>query len=284
MVRAALCRPAGSTRAPAVVVLHGCGGFGGIDEVLARDLPSHGAATYYIDYFGLTPQPSKRGFCGSPRIGTSFAIWQRIVVDATNALKRMPGIDSGRVGAIGWSLGGGLALVTGEYGTGTTPLRHSPFHALVVLSAFDDRGQVGTLPPTLVLSGGSGDAVPVSDARALSIGHCEPRTSLQCSTCTATGRTSGRADSGSSASSGRSIFCAATWRYPGKRKRGRACRVPPGRSHSTVARPHRDVHPLTRRRRSRRSSLARRELAGLKSIASRPIVLRPSQLTRGLLL
>jgi dienelactone hydrolase len=166
-VRAALCRPAGSTRAPAVVVLHGCGGFGGIDEVLARDLPSHHVATYYIDYFGLTPQPSKRGFCGSPRIASSFATWQRIVVDATNALKRMRGIDPARVGAIGWSLGGGLALVTGEYGTGTTPLRHSPFHALVVLSAFDDSGQVGALPPTLVLSGGSGDAVPVSDARAL---------------------------------------------------------------------------------------------------------------------
>jgi dienelactone hydrolase len=166
-VRAALCRPAGSARMPAVVVLHGCGGFGGIDEVLARDLPSHGVATYYIDYFGLTPEPSKRGFCGSPRIETSFATWQRVVVDATSALKRMPSIDPGRVGAVGWSLGGGLALVTGEYGAGTTPLRHSPFHALVVLTAFDDSDPVGALPPTLVLSGGSGDAVPVSDARAL---------------------------------------------------------------------------------------------------------------------
>jgi dienelactone hydrolase len=166
-VRAALCRPTKSARLPAVVVLHGCGGFGGIDEVLARDLPSQGVATYYIDYFGLTPQPSKRGFCGSPRIETSFATWQRIVVDATTALKRMPGIDPTRVGAIGWSLGGGLALLTGEYGAGTTPLRHSPFHALVVLSAFDHSAQVAALPPTLVLSGGSGDAVPVSDARAL---------------------------------------------------------------------------------------------------------------------
>ena len=166
-VRAAVCHPVGSARVPAVVVLHGCGGFGGIDEVLARDLPNHGVATYYIDYFGLTPAPSKRGFCGSPRIETSFATWQRIVLDATNALERMPGIVSGRVGEVGWSLGGGLALVTGECGAGTTPLGHSPFHALVVLSAFDDAGQVGVLPPTLVLSGGSGDAVPVSDARAL---------------------------------------------------------------------------------------------------------------------
>ena len=153
---------------PAVVVLHGCGGFGGIDEVLARDLPDHGVATYYVDYFGLTPEPSKRGFCGAHRgIESSFRTWQRIVLDATNALKRTAGIDAERVGAVGWSLGGGLALVTGEYGAGTTPLRHSPFHALVVLSAFDASGRVNALPPTLVLSGGSGDAVPVADARAL---------------------------------------------------------------------------------------------------------------------
>src|SRR5437763_5672405 len=55
IVRAALCRPADSEQLPALVVLHGCGGFGGIDEVLARDLSAHGVATFYIDYFGLTP-------------------------------------------------------------------------------------------------------------------------------------------------------------------------------------------------------------------------------------
>jgi dienelactone hydrolase len=153
---------------PAVVVLHGCGGFGGIDQILARDLPLHGVATYYVDYFGLTPPPSARGFCGARvNFEQTFRIWQRVVVDATTALERMPGIDGARVGAVGWSLGGGLALVTGEYGAGTTPRRHSPFKALVVLSAFDVGRRVAALPPTLLLSGGSGDAVPVFDARRL---------------------------------------------------------------------------------------------------------------------
>jgi dienelactone hydrolase len=153
---------------PAVIVLHGCGGMGGIDGVLARDLPTHGVAAYYIDYFGLTPAPSKRGFCGAGgEIGNAFSVWQRIVVDAAKALGKTPGIDSRRIGVVGWSMGGGLALTTSEYGSGTTPLRRSPFHALVVLSAFDEGNQVNALPPTLVLSGGSGDAVPVSDAIAL---------------------------------------------------------------------------------------------------------------------
>ena len=208
-VRAALCRRPGSARLPAVVVLHGCGGFGGIDEVLARDLPSHGVATYYIDYFGLTPAPSKRGFCGSPQTERSFATWQRIVVDATATLKRMPGIDAGRVGAVGWSLGGGLALLTGEYGAGTTPLRHSPFHALVVLSAFDHGGPVGALPPTLVLSGAA--ATPFqSPTRGPSTVRFEARTCPRSFTSTRTGPTAGRGGSGSWASAGRSISCTAT--------------------------------------------------------------------------
>lgn len=167
-VRAALCRPDGSAPVGAVVVLHGCGGFGGIDQVLARDLPAHGVATYYVDYFGLTPAPSNHGFCGAgPEMERAFATWQRLVLDAKRALQRTPGIDPSRIGVLGWSLGGGLALTTAEYGAGTTPLRHSPFRVLVVLSAYDDGGPVSGLPPTLVLSGGSRDAVPVADAVAL---------------------------------------------------------------------------------------------------------------------
>lgn len=167
-VRAALCRTPSSARLPALIVLHGCGGFGGVDQILARDLPHDGVATYYVDYFGLTPPPSTRGFCGAGgRIDSGFGVWQRIVVDAGKALARTPGIDPARVGVLGWSLGGGLALVAAEYGAGQTPLRHSPFRVVVVLSAFDESTNVRALPPTLVLSGGSGDAVPESDAIAL---------------------------------------------------------------------------------------------------------------------
>jgi dienelactone hydrolase len=62
-VRARLCLPAGASsthRVPAVVVLHGCGGFGTLDQLLARQLPANGIASEYVDYFGLTPPPSRR--------------------------------------------------------------------------------------------------------------------------------------------------------------------------------------------------------------------------------
>jgi hypothetical protein len=45
-----------------VIVLHGCGGFGTLDQTLAHRLPEHGIATNYVDYFGLTPPPRRKGF------------------------------------------------------------------------------------------------------------------------------------------------------------------------------------------------------------------------------
>jgi dienelactone hydrolase len=173
-VRAALCRPAGTSSAPAVVVLHGCGGFGTLDQVLARDLPAYGIATFYLDYFGLTPAPSRKGFCNAHgRVADVFATWQRIVLDAAAALRRDAGVDPARVGAVGWSLGAGLALVTAEYGSrslGSVPPRTRPFRALALFStaAFEPiLAHAARLPPTLVLDGGSGDVIPPADAIAL---------------------------------------------------------------------------------------------------------------------
>src|SRR5437764_7423176 len=62
-------------------------------------------------------------------------------------LRRLRGIDPARVGALGWSIGGGLALATAQYGAGQTPLRGSPFRVLVVLSAYDDSPNARALPP-----------------------------------------------------------------------------------------------------------------------------------------
>jgi dienelactone hydrolase len=166
-VRARLCLPDGAAptrRVPGVIVLHGCGGFGTLDQTLAHRLPEHGIATYYVDYFGLTPPPSHKGFCDAHgAVGDAFATWLRITRNATTALRRIPGVDPQRVGAVGWSLGGGLALTAAEQ------YRHL-FATLVLFSAFafgPELQDIGRLPPTLVLSGGSGDVVPVSDAVAL---------------------------------------------------------------------------------------------------------------------
>jgi dienelactone hydrolase len=166
-VRARLCLPDGASAArsvPGVIVLHGCGGFGTLDQTLAHRPPEHGIATYYVDYFGLTPPPSRKGFCDARgAVRNAFAIWLRIARDATDALGRIPAVDPRRVGAVGRSLGGGVALTAAE--------SYPHLSATLVLfsaAAFGpELQQVDRLPPTLVLSGGSGDVVPVSDALAL---------------------------------------------------------------------------------------------------------------------
>jgi dienelactone hydrolase len=99
-VRARLCMPRSAPtaqRVPAVIVLHGCGGFGTLDQTLAKRLPEHGIATDYVDYFGLTPPPGRKGFCNAhTRVQHAFPTWLRIARDATQALGHAQGIDPRR--------------------------------------------------------------------------------------------------------------------------------------------------------------------------------------------
>jgi dienelactone hydrolase len=141
-------------------VLHGCGGFSTFDHQLAADLPRFGIATLYVDYFGPTPPPGKRGFCSGP-IGTTdpFPTWQRVAADAARTLRRR---GYARVGAVGWSLGAGVALATAE-----------DTHAFDAVAAFSAIASPVTvertraLPPTIFLDGGRRDIVPPENARTL---------------------------------------------------------------------------------------------------------------------
>ncbi len=164
-VRAALCLPPRATRSAAAIVLHGCGGFDTFDHRLAVALPAAGIATLYLDYFGPTPPPGRRGFCGGPpALGTAFPVWERVVADAAGVLRADAAIDPRRIALVGWSLGGGLALATA--------LAHPHlFDALVGFSTgLPARVRLpgaAALPPTLLLSGGAHDAIPLSETENL---------------------------------------------------------------------------------------------------------------------
>jgi dienelactone hydrolase len=163
-VRAALCLPAGRGRVPAAIVLHGCGGFDTFDHRLAVELPAAGVATLYVDYFGPTPPPGRRGFCngggGSGR--DVFAVWRQEVIAAAAHLHALPRIDASRLAVVGWSLGGGLAVSTALADPGL-------FRAVVGFSTglYGEPASLAKLPPTLLLSGGPRDAIPLSATRAL---------------------------------------------------------------------------------------------------------------------
>jgi dienelactone hydrolase len=158
-VRAELCGPARG--GPAVVVLHGCGGFSTFDHRLAVELPRAGIATLDVDYFQPTPPPGRKGFCDAGgSIGSAFPVWQREAVDAASALRAR---GFAKVGVVGWSMGGGVALASAE-------LPSRPFAALAAFSTGGfgaEQTAVAALPPTILLSGGPHDAIPSSDTRAL---------------------------------------------------------------------------------------------------------------------
>jgi len=156
-VRAERCGAAAGTRA--VIVLHGCGGFSTFDHRLAAELPRYGISTLYVDYFDPTPPPGSRGFCGGGGSrGDPFPTWEQVAADAADSLRP----QFTHVGAVGWSLGAGVAIGSAEQ------LRR--FDALAAFSSFAfgpvlDR--VRRLPPSIFLDGGTHDIVPPENARAL---------------------------------------------------------------------------------------------------------------------
>jgi dienelactone hydrolase len=157
-VRAELCRASSSGRA--VVVLHGCGGFSTFDHRLALELPRLGISTLDVDYFGPTPAPGKKGFCGEHggRGADPFPVWTQVAEDAARALRATAGIDRHGVGVVGWSMGGGVAIAAAQTG-------RRPWDAVAAFSARGDASGAALMPPTILLSGGARDAIPLSETR-----------------------------------------------------------------------------------------------------------------------
>jgi dienelactone hydrolase len=156
-IRAERCGPASGARA--VVVLHGCGGFDTFDHRLTTGLPAYGIATLDVDYFAPTPPPGRRGFCDVWTRPTGlFARWERVATTAAASLRRR----FRSVGAVGWSLGAGVAISAAE--------DDRAFAAVAAFSALaypPTLGRAGRLPPTIFLDGGRRDIVPPANALAL---------------------------------------------------------------------------------------------------------------------
>jgi dienelactone hydrolase len=169
IVRAELCRARGRS-GEAVVVLHGCGGFSTFDHRIVTALPAYGISTYDVDYFGPTPPPGNKGFCNGAGLGDPFPTWVHETIQAARVLRTLPHVR--RVGVVGWSLGGGVALAAAA-----GPRASRPFAAVAGFStgSFRAASLASELPPTMLLSGGRTDAIPLAQTlplyRALRAAH-----------------------------------------------------------------------------------------------------------------
>jgi dienelactone hydrolase len=157
-LRGYLARPRLEGPYPAVVVLHGCGGFGNHSAGIADTLGSWGYVALAVD--SLAP----RGFtnhCGSFFLDQAF--------DAYAALPYLAGleiVDPARIAVLGQSMGGASALSTVDRDMAAQYFTER-FRAAIAYYPGYDLAAARLTAPTLILIGEADDWTPADRCRAM---------------------------------------------------------------------------------------------------------------------
>jgi dienelactone hydrolase len=172
-LRGYLRRPDVADPSPAVVLLHGCGGFPeALDENWGATIAAWGYVTLTVDSFG--PRGLKNT-CARPNAATDTAF------DPHQALKflvKQQFVDPKRVIVLGFSQGGWLSLSSVERG----PIEAAAENKFIAAAAFYPVCSIIKGPmtvPTLILIGESDDWTPADACRKLANGQDGLGTSRQ---------------------------------------------------------------------------------------------------------
>jgi dienelactone hydrolase len=158
-----LARPPGSGPFPAVVVLHGCGGFHQDMLAWADRLRHWGYVALAVDSFGPREIETNCGAFGDQPIDAFRALAY---------LKTQPYVRADHVAVLGFSMGGISVLAALERGS-ISGLYPDKFRAGVALYP-KCSGSTGLMTaPTLVLIGALDDWTPASDCEAMAAGRSE---------------------------------------------------------------------------------------------------------------
>jgi carboxymethylenebutenolidase len=147
---------------PGILVLHGSGGAGSYwMDRFAPTLMKFGVAAYAPHYLQKTR--SQRATAEMILDGNHFPEWLEAIRDAVSYIAERPGVDARRIGVLGVSLGGYLAVALG--------IEDRRMRAVIELSGglpmgWEDRVQQGRAP-VLILHGAADTVVPVSEAHKL---------------------------------------------------------------------------------------------------------------------
>lgn len=147
---------------PALLVLHGSGGAAGYwMQRFAPSLREAGVAIYAPHYFDKTE--TTRATTAMILDGRHFIAWLSAVQDAVSYVADRSCVDPSRIGVLGISLGGYLAVALG--------IEDKRIRTVVELSGgvplgWEER-MTASMPPTLVLHGDHDDVVPVAEAYKL---------------------------------------------------------------------------------------------------------------------
>ena len=155
-----------SGKVPAMVISHGSGGIQeGRETAWATRLETQGVATFVVDSF------APRGIVSTGADQSQLSI-AASVADAFAALKLLsthPGIDPARIGVMGFSKGGQVALYTTlepfRKGAIEGDLRFALHIALYASCSIPYRSNAVTGAPMVLLLGGADDYTPASHCR-----------------------------------------------------------------------------------------------------------------------
>ncbi|WP_137701742.1 dienelactone hydrolase family protein [Marimonas lutisalis] len=171
-----LHRPSGSGRAPAVILMHGCGGWQppvlAALEDYARFLSSNGMVVLNLDSFGPRGNSGGRVCNSYQRLAAARDYRTQDAYDALNYLKSQPFVDPDNVFLIGQSNGGSVGLIAAK---ASTERRYAPGRAGFrgVVALYPWCGAAGSVSlnlaaPLLVLGGERDDWVPPRDCKRFS--------------------------------------------------------------------------------------------------------------------
>lgn len=165
-----LARPPGAGPFPAVVLLHGCGGFHSSMISWADRLSRFGYAALAVDSFGPRRMDQHCGGYFPDQADDAYA--------ALRHLGTKPFVRASQVAVMGFSMGGGSVLATVERG-GVERLHPEKFRAGVAFYPVCQNASGITTGPVLVLVGDADDWTPSSSCEAMAAGRAElgaPRT------------------------------------------------------------------------------------------------------------
>ena len=166
------CAPKSEGRFPVVMLLHGCAPkrFGAIEfKQMCVGLAEHGYYAMFIEYYGAEGAPNCRdlamtaSFSLAPETPLPDDIWVREMVAARDSLANNPKADASRLGIIGFSFGGTLAVISATF-------HPSLASAIIDYYGFSNErvedavSRVASFPPTLVLQGDSDSRAHVIDS------------------------------------------------------------------------------------------------------------------------
>jgi dienelactone hydrolase len=167
----------GTTGSPAVIALHGCDGLPSDRARLAyprnryvKLLNDSGAGVLYVDSFGSRGEGN---LCAQkPALRDITEANRRLdVVGALQWLAHQPGIDSGKLGVVGWSHGGQTVLAVAD--ANADPMRQALVKpaALVAFyagcSAYEKASRYEVVTPLLVMSGELDNWTPAAPCQRL---------------------------------------------------------------------------------------------------------------------